>query len=245
MASRKSRAPSPTSSQCVWKTPVGAHAPVIDLLDRSTGQAPHLIVSHHEDELRRVEHGVRQRQEAEGLSGQLRRLPKGEREYGASAADRDAAAARADAATAQDIVDVAAHVLLSPAGTHQGKTYTLTTPESFTIAEFASALGAALGRPVNYVDVPISAARESMVEMGMEPPTHRAATREPAGARAPILETQASRHSRWDPAPTGGSGLLARQLQLLSQRPRSGIVGGALTSRRSDRHERRAAAHDA
>jgi uncharacterized protein YbjT (DUF2867 family) len=69
----------------------------------------------------------------------------------------------------RDIVDVAAHVLLSPAGAHEAKTYTLTTPESFTIAEFASALGAALGKPVNYVDVPISAARESMVGMGMDP----------------------------------------------------------------------------
>ena len=70
----------------------------------------------------------------------------------------------------RDIVDVAAHVLLSPdARVHEGKTYTLTTPESFTIAEFASALGAALGKPVNYVDVPISAARESMVGMGMDP----------------------------------------------------------------------------
>src|SRR5262249_38368618 len=56
----------------------------------------------------------------------------------------------------RDIVDVAAHVLLSP-GTraHEGKTYTLTTPEAFTIADFASALGAAIGKPVNYVDVPI------------------------------------------------------------------------------------------
>jgi len=68
----------------------------------------------------------------------------------------------------RDIVDVAARVLLSPGGAHQGKTYTLTTPQSFTIAEFASVLGAALGKPVNYVDVPISAARESMVGMGMD-----------------------------------------------------------------------------
>jgi uncharacterized protein YbjT (DUF2867 family) len=71
----------------------------------------------------------------------------------------------------RDIVDVAAHVLLSPEGmrAHEGKTYTLTTPETFTIADFASALGAAIGKPVNYVDVPISAARDSMVGMGMDP----------------------------------------------------------------------------
>jgi uncharacterized protein YbjT (DUF2867 family) len=47
----------------------------------------------------------------------------------------------------RDIVDVAAKVLL--AGGHEGQTYTLTT--------------------VSYVDVPISAARDSMVGMGMDP----------------------------------------------------------------------------
>jgi uncharacterized protein YbjT (DUF2867 family) len=67
----------------------------------------------------------------------------------------------------RDIVDVAARVLLD--GGHEGKTYTLTTPEAFTIGEFATALGAELRRPVNYVDVPIAAARESMVGMGMDP----------------------------------------------------------------------------
>jgi uncharacterized protein YbjT (DUF2867 family) len=69
----------------------------------------------------------------------------------------------------RDIVDVAAHVLLAPTGAHEGKAYTLTTPETFTIAEFATALGAELGKTVTYVPVPISAARESMVGMGMDP----------------------------------------------------------------------------
>ena len=69
----------------------------------------------------------------------------------------------------RDIVDVAAHVLTAPTSAHDGKTYELTTPETFTIAEFATALGAELGKPVNYVPVPISAARESMVGMGMDP----------------------------------------------------------------------------
>jgi uncharacterized protein YbjT (DUF2867 family) len=67
----------------------------------------------------------------------------------------------------RDIVDVAAHVLLGTG--HEGKEYKLTTPATYTIAEFAAALGTALGKPVNYVDVPISAARESMVGMGMDP----------------------------------------------------------------------------
>lgn len=35
----------------------GAHMQVIDLLDRSTGEGARLIVSHHEDEVRRVERG--------------------------------------------------------------------------------------------------------------------------------------------------------------------------------------------
>ena len=67
----------------------------------------------------------------------------------------------------RDIVDVAAKVLLD--GGHEGKTYTLTTPEAFTITEFAETLGKQLGKSVQYVDVPISAARESMVGMGMDP----------------------------------------------------------------------------
>ena len=67
----------------------------------------------------------------------------------------------------RDIVDVAAKLLLE--GGHLGKTYTLTTPASFTIAEFADALGKEIGKPVRYVAVPIPAARESMVGMGMDP----------------------------------------------------------------------------
>jgi uncharacterized protein YbjT (DUF2867 family) len=68
----------------------------------------------------------------------------------------------------RDIVDVAARVLLDGAA-HEGQTYKLTTPEAFTIAEFAAALGQELGKPVSYVAVPLSAARESMVGMGMDP----------------------------------------------------------------------------
>ncbi len=66
----------------------------------------------------------------------------------------------------RDIVDVAARVLLE--GGHEGKAYALTTPEAFTIAEFAAALGAELKKPVQYVDVTPAAARESMVGMGMD-----------------------------------------------------------------------------
>lgn len=67
----------------------------------------------------------------------------------------------------RDIVDVAARLLLE--GGHEGEVLKPTTPEAFTIAEFASALGTELGRKIEYVDVPTAAARESMVGMGMDP----------------------------------------------------------------------------
>jgi uncharacterized protein YbjT (DUF2867 family) len=67
----------------------------------------------------------------------------------------------------RDIVDVAVHLLLEDG--HEGRSYSLTTPEAFGIADFAAELGTALGRKVEYVDVPIAAARESMVKMGMLP----------------------------------------------------------------------------
>lgn len=67
----------------------------------------------------------------------------------------------------RDIVDVGARLLLE--GGHEGKTFSLTTPEAFGIADVAAELGRVLGRKVEYVDVPTAAARESMVAMGMLP----------------------------------------------------------------------------
>jgi uncharacterized protein YbjT (DUF2867 family) len=60
--------------------------------------------------------------------------------------------ARVSAIDVRDIAAVAA-VALTENG-HLGRTYTLTGPSPVTHAEIAAALGAAIGRPVTFVDVP-------------------------------------------------------------------------------------------
>ncbi len=65
----------------------------------------------------------------------------------------------------RDIVDVAAKVL-TEAG-HEGKAYTLTGPASISFHEVAAGLSKALGKEVKYVDVPLEAAREAMLGMGV------------------------------------------------------------------------------
>ena len=65
----------------------------------------------------------------------------------------------------RDVVDVAAKVLTEDG--HQGKTYDLTGPESISAQDIAAGLSKALGKDVKYVDVPLEAAREAMVGMGM------------------------------------------------------------------------------
>ena len=65
----------------------------------------------------------------------------------------------------RDIVDVAAKVL-TEAG-HEGKTYDLTGPASISAHDIAAGLSKALGKEVKYVDVPLEAAREAMLGMGM------------------------------------------------------------------------------
>ena len=65
----------------------------------------------------------------------------------------------------RDVVDVAAKVL-TEAG-HEGKIYDLTGPESISAQDMAGALSKALGKEVKYVDVPLEAAREAMLGMGM------------------------------------------------------------------------------
>ncbi len=65
----------------------------------------------------------------------------------------------------RDIVDVAAKVL-TEAG-HEGKTYALTGPASISYHDVAAGLSKALGKEVKYVDVPLEAAREAMVGMGL------------------------------------------------------------------------------
>lgn len=67
----------------------------------------------------------------------------------------------------EDIAEVAATVLSTPG--HAGKAYELSGPESLTTAQQVATLGSVLGRPLKYVNVPDSAAREAMGQMGMPP----------------------------------------------------------------------------
>ncbi len=68
----------------------------------------------------------------------------------------------------RDIVGVAVKVLTEDG--HEGETYTLTTltgPASISFGDVAAALSKALGKQVSYVNVPLEAAREGMIGMGM------------------------------------------------------------------------------
>jgi uncharacterized protein YbjT (DUF2867 family) len=67
----------------------------------------------------------------------------------------------------EDIAEVAAAVLTQPG--HAGKVYELTGPESLTSAQQVSTIADVVGRPLKYVNVPDSAAREAMLGMGMSP----------------------------------------------------------------------------
>ena len=65
----------------------------------------------------------------------------------------------------RDIVNVAVKVLTEDG--HEGKTYTLTGPASISFHDVAAALSKALGKQVNYVDVPLETARKGMISMGL------------------------------------------------------------------------------
>ena len=65
----------------------------------------------------------------------------------------------------RDIVDVAVKVLTEDG--HEGKTYDLTGPESISFHDVAARLSEALGKQVDYVNVPLEAAREGMIGMGV------------------------------------------------------------------------------
>ena len=64
-----------------------------------------------------------------------------------------------------DIAVVAVKALRG--GAHAGKTYELNGPEAISNQEIARRISAVTGRTVNYVDIPESAQRESMLGMGM------------------------------------------------------------------------------
>ena len=65
----------------------------------------------------------------------------------------------------RDISAVAAKVFTSSG--HEGKTYVITGPEALTFQQAAEKLSSVLGRKIQYVDVPISAAADGMRNSGM------------------------------------------------------------------------------
>ncbi len=66
----------------------------------------------------------------------------------------------------RDISEFAAKVLTTPG--HEGKTYTLTGPESLTMGQIATTIGSAIGKPVTYVPIPVEGAKQAMAQMGMD-----------------------------------------------------------------------------
>lgn len=65
----------------------------------------------------------------------------------------------------RDICAVATRVLTSPG--HEGKSYVITGPEALTFQQVAEKLASILGRQVQYVEVPLSAAADGMRQAGM------------------------------------------------------------------------------
>ncbi|MEV1044975.1 SDR family oxidoreductase [Streptomyces sp. NPDC049916] len=68
----------------------------------------------------------------------------------------------------EDIADAAAAVLLDGSFGHDGRTYDLTGPEAFTLAEAAEELSRATGRPVTYVPETRAEAYASRAGYGAE-----------------------------------------------------------------------------
>ena len=65
----------------------------------------------------------------------------------------------------RDVADVAVKILTEDS--HEGKAYTLTGPASISFHDVAAVLSKALGKQVDYVNVPLEAARQAMISMGL------------------------------------------------------------------------------
>jgi len=65
----------------------------------------------------------------------------------------------------RDVAEVAVKALTAPG--HENKTYTLTGPLMESDVSMTQKMAAAIGRAVNVVEVPVEAARQAMVGMGM------------------------------------------------------------------------------
>jgi len=66
----------------------------------------------------------------------------------------------------RDVASVAALALTQPR--HSGKSYELTGSELFTIGEMVQVISNALGKPIQYVDIPPIAAKLFMLKTGMD-----------------------------------------------------------------------------
>jgi uncharacterized protein YbjT (DUF2867 family) len=69
----------------------------------------------------------------------------------------------------RDVAAVAAKVLAGPSG-HEGKAYVLTGAEALTQAQVAEKLARAVGRKVEFVDVPAQMAKQGMLHVGLPAP---------------------------------------------------------------------------
>jgi uncharacterized protein YbjT (DUF2867 family) len=68
-----------------------------------------------------------------------------------------------------DVRDLAECAVIALTGDgHEGKTYTLTGPDSISYYDVASALSDAIGKEVKYIDIPLEACREALTGMGLD-----------------------------------------------------------------------------
>ena len=65
----------------------------------------------------------------------------------------------------RDVIETATKVLTTEG--HEGQTYVLTGPALYSFYDVASGLSKALGKEVRYVNVPMQAARDAMIGVGM------------------------------------------------------------------------------
>lgn len=75
--------------------------------------------------------------------------------------------ARTSMIDVRDIAAIAATVLTTPGSEFEGKTYELNGPEALSNADVATKISRALGRTVNYVDIPMDAQKKAMADAGM------------------------------------------------------------------------------
>ncbi|HXH68405.1 MAG TPA: SDR family oxidoreductase [Candidatus Limnocylindrales bacterium] len=66
----------------------------------------------------------------------------------------------------RDIADATAKILAEPAA-HAGKIYELNGPQAFNYTEVASLISNAVGRPVQFVNIPEESQRKAMLDLGM------------------------------------------------------------------------------